>query len=201
MSFEDQIEEIIPANFFMFSAVDEKSRVLDAFKLPDPTGKAGGSCTLAFLQSLYQDDGDKEYRYTWSQILDLMRENIEEVGISLLPQLSSSRPIAVEEEFYIIPPDCKGTKRAMLVGVNYVEHPHGLTGCHQDVRNMKKILIDCYGFERENMLILADDDMHHSPNKKIIIDGLRRLTKISKPGDIIFVHFSGKDERCLSTRT
>ena len=57
--------------------------------------------------------------------------------------------------------------------------------------NMKEFLINVHGFERENMLILMDDELHHQPARQLIMDGFRRLTEISEPGDVIFIQFSG----------
>ena len=164
---------------------------MKTFELPDPAGKAGGACTSALLQTLYRDDDDDDIRYTWAETLEHMREKIEGIGLSQQPQLSSSRPIDVNEELHIVPPDCEGTKRALLVGINYVGEPNALTGCHKDTRNVKEFLMNVCGFERENMLILMDDGRHHQPSKQWIEDGLTRLAKISEPGDCIFFQFSG----------
>ena len=113
--------------------------------------------------------------------------------MSQSPQLVTSRPIdAVNEEVWIVPPDCEGVKRALLMGVNYTGEDHALTSCHSDIRNMKQYLMQVHGVERENMLIIMDDDNHHQPTKQLFLDGLRRLCEISQPGDSIFVQFSGK---------
>lgn len=120
-----------------------------------------------------------------------MREKIEEIGLNQEPQLSTSRPIDVNEEIEIVPHDCEGTKRALLVGINYEGESNALTGCQKDTRNVKEFLINVCGFERENMLILMDDGKHHMPTKQLIEDGLTRLAEISKPGDSIFFQFSG----------
>jgi hypothetical protein len=196
MSFDEQIEEEIPAMVYMFAGADDSQQSTEVsnvktFDLPDPAGKAGGACTSALLQTLYRDDDDDGIRYTWAQTLELMREKIEAIGLTQSPQLSASRPIDVNQEIHIVPPDCEGTKRAMLVGINYVGHDNALTGCHKDTRNIKEFLMKVHGFERENMLILMDDDKHHFPTKALIEDGFKRLTEISEPGDCIFIQFSG----------
>lgn len=164
---------------------------MKTFELPDPAGKAGGACTSALLQTLYRDEDEDDIRYTWAETLELMREKIEEIGLNQQPQLSSSRPIDVNEELHIVPPDCEGTKRALLVGINYEGEHNALTGCQKDARNVKEFLINVCGFERENMLILMDDGKHHQPTKQLIEDGLTRLAEISEPGDCIFFQFSG----------
>ncbi len=174
-----------------FSQQSTEVSNVKTFELPDPAGKAGGACTSALLQTLYRDEGDDDIRYTWAETLELMREKIEEIGLNQQPQLSTSRPIDVNEEIQIVPPDCEGTKRALLVGINYEGEPNALTGCQKDTRNVKEFLIDVCGFERENMLILMDDGKHHQPTKQLIEDGLTRLAEISQPGDCIFFQFSG----------
>jgi hypothetical protein len=122
--------------------------------------------------------------------------------LTQVPQLSTSKPIDINEEICITaPPEYdeeydeyvagNGTKRAMLVGINYTGEDNALTSCHNDVRNMKDFLVSVHGFERQNMLILMDDDNHHEPTKQLIMDGFRRLCQISQPGDSIFIQFSG----------
>eukprot|EP00980_Cylindrotheca_fusiformis_P015142 scaffold4183_cov137-Cylindrotheca_fusiformis.AAC.5 len=203
MGFDEKVESAIPGMFFMFAGSDDSQTAadisnIDTFELPDPAGLSGGACTSALLQALYRDEGEEDVRYTWAQTLEIMRDKMEEMELSQVPQLSSSRPIDIDEELYIVPPDSTGTKRALLVGINYVEDENGLSGCHNDVKNVKYFLMDYHGFERENMLILADDDLHHVPTKQIIIDGLRRLAEISQAGDVIFIHFSGHGSQVQS---
>lgn len=196
MTLHKQIKATIPGTFYMFAgSLDSQTSAdisdVDTFELPDPNGKAGGACTSALLQTLYRDGGDEQIQYTWSETLEIMTEKIEDIGLTQRPQLSSSRPINVDELICIVPPECTGTKRALLVGINYVGDPHALSGCQNDVRNMKDFLMNVHGFERENMLILLDDKRHHFPTKKLILDGFRKLAEISQPGDCIFVQFSG----------
>eukprot|EP00934_Nitzschia_sp_Nitz4_P009028 Nitzschia sp. Nitz4//scaffold10_size219509//144329//145619//NITZ4_001444-RA/size219509-processed-gene-0.88-mRNA-1//1//CDS//3329532968//9018//frame0 len=202
--FDDQIEQVIPANIYMFAGASDSQQSTEVsnvktFDLPDPAGKAGGACTSALLQTLYRDEEDDDIRYTWAETLELMREKIEEVGLNQEPQLSTSRPIDVNEELHIVPPDCDGTKRALIVGINYVGEANALSGCQKDARNVKQFLIDVCGFERENMLILMDDGNHHQPTKKMIEDGLTRLAEISQPGDCIFFQFSGHGGQMVDT--
>jgi metacaspase-1 len=194
--FDDLIANEIPAEIYMFAGAGDSEQSTEVsnvktFQLPDPAGKAGGACTSALLQTLYRDDAADTLRYTWAETLEMMREKIEEIGLNQQPQLSSSRPIDVNQELHIVPPDCQGTKRALLVGINYVGEANALTGCQKDTRNVKEFLMDICGFHRENMLILMDDGKHHEPTKKMIEDGLTRLAEISEPGDCIFFQFSG----------
>lgn len=195
--FDVAIKREIPAEIYMFAGASDSQQSTEVsnvktFGLPDPAGKAGGACTSALLQTLYRDEESDDIRYTWAETLELMREKIEDIGLNQQPQLSASRPIDVNEELHIVPPNCSGTKRALLVGINYVGEPNALTGCQKDTRNMKEFLINVEGFERKNMLILMDDGKHHQPTKQLIQDALSRLAEISEPGDCIFFQFSGE---------
>lgn len=194
---DDAIAREIPAEIYMFAGASDSQQSTEVsnvgtFQLPDPAGKAGGACTSALLQTLYRDEEEDDIRYTWAETLELMREKIEAIGLNQQPQLSSSRPIDVNSELHIVPPDCEGIRRALLVGINYEGEPNSLSGCQKDTRNVKEFLINVCGFERENMLILMDDGKHHQPTKQLIEDGLVRLVEISEPGDVIFFQFSGK---------
>jgi hypothetical protein len=43
----------------------------------------------------------------------------------------------VNEKFDLVPPHATGTRRALLIGINYIGHEQGvLSGCHNDVMNM-----------------------------------------------------------------
>ena len=199
-SFDEQVETAIPALFYMFAGSEDRQQSADVsnvgtFTLPDPAGKAGGACTSALLQVLYRDEDDEEIDLSWTETLDAMREKIQEIGLPQVPQLSSSRLIDVNEPMRIVPDDFDeevNTKRAMLIGINYVGEQGELTGCHNDTRNMKDFLIQVCGFQRENMLILMDDGKHHQPTKEMIMSGFHKLAEISEPGDVIFIQFSGK---------
>mmetsp|Transcript_22277 Transcript_22277/g.63153 ORF Transcript_22277/g.63153 Transcript_22277/m.63153 type:complete len:406 (-) Transcript_22277:234-1451(-) len=205
--FRDKIEDEIPALFFMFAGADDSQQSADVsnvgtFKLPDPAGKAGGACTAALLQVMHADEADHLLDLSWTETLVQMRDKIEEIGLPQVPQLSSSRPIDVREPLKILPDDFDpevNTARAMLIGVNYVGEEGELTGCHNDVRNMKHFLLNVLHFERENMLILVDDGKHHQPTKKLIMDGFHKLVEVSEPGDAVFIQFSGHGGQIVDT--
>jgi hypothetical protein len=78
-----------------------------------------------------------------------------------------------------------------LIGINYVGQQGQLSGCHNDVGNIKKYLIKEHGFNENEMLILMDDGKHHPPTKRNIEDAFSRMTQYSKAGDVVFVHYSG----------
>lgn len=56
---------------------------------------------------------------------------------------SSMNPIDVNTKFDLVPDTATGTKRAVMIGINYVgDSPGELSGCWNDVLNMKKYIMD-----------------------------------------------------------
>ena len=52
-------------------------------------------------------------------------------------------PIDVNSKFDLVPDTATGTKRAVMIGINYVgDSPGELSGCWNDVLNMKKYIMD-----------------------------------------------------------
>jgi metacaspase-1 len=106
--------------------------------------------------------------------------------------MSSSNLVDVNEVFDFTPADASGTKRALLVGINYIGHESGvLSGCHNDVLNMVEYIKDVHGFEEENITILLDDDEHTSPTYANMVEAYKTLVDAAEPGDALFVHYSG----------
>jgi DNA modification methylase len=78
---------------------------------------------------------------------------------------------------------------------NYVGQNGQLSGCHNDVKNIKQYLITKQGFLEKDMLILMDDGNGHPPTRKNIEDAFRRIIQYSKPNDVVFLHYSGHGGR------
>ena len=166
------------------------------FQLPDPAGRAGGACTSTLLNILYADHHKTEEDLSFVQVLRKMRENLEEKGFSQIPQLTSSTVIDVNRTFDLVPDETSGTRRALLIGINYTGHDQGvLSGCHNDVLNMIEYIKDVHGFEDENITVLLDDDEHTSPTKENIMEAYRTIVSDSESGDAIFLHYSGHGAR------
>ncbi|CAG8502324.1 8737_t:CDS:2 [Racocetra fulgida] len=73
-----------------------------------------------------------------------------------------------------------GHKKALLIGINYF---------HQDGElraNMKRFLIESYGFQESDMVILTDDqqDQTKIPYKANILEAMKWLVRDARPGDI-----------------
>jgi len=136
----------------------------------------------------------------WVDVLRQMRDVLEDKGFDQIPQLTSSRMIDVRDPFLITPTDGSfnhkdHTQRAVLIGINYTGQNGELSGCHNDVLNVNKYLIEVQGFRKENVTILMDDGQHKAPTKSAILTAYRRLVRESKEGDVVFCHYSGHGGR------
>lgn len=70
-------------------------------------------------------------------------------------------------------------KRALLIGINYVGTPNALNGCINDVANVKKVLIDIYGFSESSILVLTDETIY-KPTQANILEGINWLLSSEK---------------------
>lgn len=85
-----------------------------------------------------------------------------------------------------------GTKKACLVGINYRGTRSELCGCINDVNNMQKVLVDQYGFNVDDILMINEDqDKSNWPTKQRILEGMDWLYEGAKPGDLLVFHYSG----------
>jgi hypothetical protein len=198
-----KIKEAIPAKFVMISGSEDKQTSADvfnvgSFQLPNAAGKSGGACTSTLLRVMHDNRGQP---MSWIDLLHKMRAVLKQKGYDQIPQLSSSRMIDVNDTFAIVPRESMEGKarRAVLIGINYVGQQGQLSGCHNDVNNIKKYLIDHEGFHEKDMLILMDDGRHHQPTRANIMNALDRVTQYSKAGDVVFIHYSGHGGRVRDT--
>ncbi|CAH2067884.1 unnamed protein product [Thlaspi arvense] len=87
-------------------------------------------------------------------------------------------------------------KKAVLIGINYPGSKVELKGCVNDVHRMHKCLLDRFGFTKEDITVLIDtDESYTQPTGKNIRQALSELIKPAKPGDVLFVHYSGHGTR------
>lgn len=194
--FSERAEKAIPAEVRMISGCEDKQTSADvsnvySFQLPDPAGRAGGACTSALLNILYADKQRPSDDLSFKQVLLQMREILSRKNFTQIPQLSSSRELDVDTKFDITAEGFNGTKRAVLIGINYVGQQGELRGCHNDVLNMKEYLMDVHGFEEENLHILLDDGVHDDPTKDNIMNAFSRIVAESVEGDCVYCHYSG----------
>jgi metacaspase-1 len=114
-----------------------------------------------------------------------MRDILRQGKYTQIPQLSSSRPVDLRQPFYIVPPNCQGTRRAVLIGINYHGQNGELSGCHNDCLNIKKYIMKVWGFQEENVHVLMDDGQHLEPTKSNILGALKDIAAASEDGDAV----------------
>lgn len=139
---------------------------------------------------LYNKSGNE----SWVDVLRKMRANLAEGGYTQVPQLSSSRIIDVNEPMTIVE-NPSGTKRALLIGINYTGQQGELSGCHNDAKNISKYLQNELGFESRNMRVLMDDGAHQNPTYANIMSAFDWIASVSEPGDTVWIHYSGHGGR------
>ena len=187
-------------------------------QLPNPAGRSGGACTSALLEILYRQ---RNRQLTFQQILLELRKSLQDSGLDQIPQLTSSRPLDVEDTPFSLVGGA-GVRRALLVGINYRGQNGELSGCHNDVFNVKQYIMNVFGYQEQNILVLVDDGRHHYPvsidtcvtcfvrwcqicecltvallplnypqNRANIVNALRNLVYQSRSGDSVYFHYSG----------
>lgn len=88
---------------------------------------------------------------------------------------------------------CTGRRKALLIGINYFGQKGQLRGCINDVKNMSGYLNQHFGYKREDMVILTDDQQNpmSQPTKANILRAMHWLVKDAQPNDSLFFHYSG----------
>jgi len=79
-------------------------------------------------------------------------------------------------------------KKALLVGINYINTPNELYGCINDTTNIKKLLENNFKYTMFNILT---DTTNIKPTKQNILDALTNLLVNSVSGDTLFFLYSG----------
>lgn len=92
--------------------------------------------------------------------------------------------------------NCTGRRKALLIGINYFGQKGELRGCINDVHNVSQFLIAHYGYKREDMVILTDDQQNPvmRPTKDNMLRAMGWLVKDARPNDSLFFHFSGEQQ-------
>lgn len=80
-----------------------------------------------------------------------------------------------------------------MIGINYFGQKGQLRGCVNDVKNMSAYLNQSFGYAREDMVLLTDDQQNpmSQPTKVNILRAMHWLVKDAQPNDSLFFHYSG----------
>lgn len=81
-----------------------------------------------------------------------------------------------------------------MIGINYFGQKGQLRGCINDARNLSSYLNQSFGYAREDMVILTDDQQNpmSQPTKVNILRAMHWLVKDAQPNDSLFFHYSGE---------
>jgi hypothetical protein len=93
-------------------------------------------------------------------------------------------------------------KKALLIGINYYSTPEvQLSGCIDDVNNIRSVLIDAYDYDITNIVTLRDDELRaqYLPTRDNIINNLKALVSQSASLKEIWVHYSGHGSQIQDT--
>jgi hypothetical protein len=85
-------------------------------------------------------------------------------------------------------------KRALLIGINYIHTPQNrLNGCIDDIVDIKKVLMEQYQYQEENIVMLRDDvDIpSQQPTCANMLHELASIVSKSKDEDELWIHYSG----------
>ncbi len=127
----------------------------------------------------------------------------DERAYTQIPQLTASGSVNVHTPFQFVPEEASGTRRALMIGINYIGTESQLSGCHDDVFNMKEYIQDVHGFEDQNITVLIDDEQgeYDRPTFDNILNAFRQLVDVSEPGDVVFCHYSGHGAKVKDPRS
>lgn len=98
--------------------------------------------------------------------------------------------------------NCTGKRKALLIGINYFGQDGELRGCINDVHNLSNFLVEKFGYKREDMVLLTDDQRNPvmQPTKQNIIRAMGWLVNGAQPNDSLFLHYSGTPLPISSSR-
>jgi hypothetical protein len=105
----------------------------------------------------------------------ILRRNLN----NFISQINSFKP-----EFSITK---SNNKKALLIGINYINTPYALSGCIDDANRMKDLLTK-HGF---NSFQVLTDSTSLKPTKQNILNEFKNMIVNAQAGDILFFYFSG----------
>lgn len=82
--------------------------------------------------------------------------------------------------------------RALLIGINYIGTNYALRGCHNDVDNIKLLLVS-KGMENDNITVLKE------PKRLDILRAFVQFVMSAEEGESLYFHYSGHGMQLAST--
>jgi hypothetical protein len=86
------------------------------------------------------------------------------------------------------------SKKALLIGINYLGTPSQLNGCINDVTNLRNFLLQNLGYNASDITLMTDSTAL-KPTRSNMEAQLQALVANAEPGDFILLHYSGHGSR------
>ncbi len=142
---------------------------------------------------------------SWAELLRRMKDEMEEMEYSQVPTICTSRRFDLNEPVYLLPQNFDPTinrKFSLLVACNYKDIG-ALKKSHDDLHMVKDYIVNVFGFpeDQDHMTVLIDDDRHKKPTHKNILQAMKFIALRSRPGDAVFIQFSGHGGRVVDLST
>jgi hypothetical protein len=86
-------------------------------------------------------------------------------------------------------------KKALLIGINYINSDYELRGCINDIINIKNKLVNSFSFNTTNVTTICDDiniiPNSKIPTKSVILEEFKNFLSSGEAGDLLFFQYSG----------
>jgi len=127
------------------------------------------------------------YRNKYAIINELVKRYIENRNILIENRQNEIERVNLLEFAFTEVNTSTNIKKALLVGINYINTQYALSGCIDDTNRIKDILTQ-KGFVSIQQLT---DLTSLKPTKKNILDELTNMIVNAEPGDFLFFYYSG----------
>jgi hypothetical protein len=143
---------------------------------------------------------------SWAELLRGMKDEMEALGYDQVPTLSTSRRFDLDAPVYLLPEAFdhgQNKKFSLLVGCNYGGETGDLSKSHDDIHMVKDYIVNVFNFPEDSnyMAVLLDDGKHKKPTYSNILQAMKFIALRSRPGDAVFIQFSGHGGRVLDFDT
>ena len=193
--FLQQSESIISADICVISNRNVQQhapgseQISPVLPLPDPADKSGGVLTNILIDVLRSNSKSSSLK----QIIDDAGARLKNKTLTQVPHISSSKILDIENSTFELSKG-NGTKRALLVGINYTNQKGKVKSSHDNVKSMKKYIEEIQRFPTSNIDEIIDDGTNKSPTRENIMNALQKLVMCSQPGDSVFFYYTGKKQ-------
>ena len=91
------------------------------------------------------------------------------------------------------------SRKALLIGINYIGSSNALNGCVNDILNVKNFLTTEFAMKEEEIVMLNEANPSLMPTRANILKYIAWLVKDAKPSSRLFLHYSGHGTNIADT--